>query len=119
MEIVVEFVVKDVFKASEFYTKYLGFEVEFTEYDPVSWIQLKNGDTRLMLVTYDYTKDDIEGFKGYTVSTNLYKFRYDSLDKIKEIYELMKKDNKEFFLDCNFPAIIPAQSHARVGCCLN
>ena len=42
---------------------------------------------------------DIEGFKDYTLSTNLYKFRYDSLDKIKEIYELMKKDNKDFFLD--------------------
>ena len=99
MDVVIEFVVKDVLKSAEFYTKYLGFEIEFTEYDPVSWIQLKNGDTRLMLVTYDYTKEDINGFKDYTLSTNLYKFRYDSLDKIKEIYELMKKDNKEFFLD--------------------
>ncbi len=99
MEVVLEFVVEDVFKASEFYTKYLGFEIEFTEYEPVSWMQLKNGDTRIMLVTYDYTKKDIEGFKDYTLSTNLYKFRYDSLDEIKEIYELMKKDNKDFFLD--------------------
>lgn len=99
MEVIIEFVVADIAKASEFYTKYLGFEIEFSEYEPVSWMQLKNGNTRLMLVTYDYAKEDIKGFKGYTQSTNLYKFRYNSLEKVKEIYENMKKDNKLFFLD--------------------
>ena len=99
MEVIIEFVVADIAKASEFYTKYLGFEIEFSEYEPVSWMQLKNGNTRLMLVTYDYTKEDIKGFKEYTKSTNLYKFRYNSLEKVKEIYENMKKDNKLFFLD--------------------
>lgn len=99
MEVIIEFVVADIAKASEFYTKYLGFEIEFSEYEPVSWMQLKNGNTRLMLVTYDYTKEDIKGFKEYTQSTNLYKFRYNSLEKVKEIYENMKKDNKLFFLD--------------------
>lgn len=52
-----------------------------------------------MLVTYDYAKKDIPNFKKYTTSTNLYKFRYDSLDQIKKIYEEIKKDNKEIFLD--------------------
>ena len=99
MNIVLEFVVKDIFKTADFYTKYFGFEIEFTEYEPVSWMQLKNGNTRLMLVTYDYTKNDIDGFKSYTRSTNLYKFCYDSLDKINEIYEKLKSDNKEIFLD--------------------
>ena len=99
MEIVIEFVVKDIFKSSEFYTKYLGFKIEFTEYDPVEWMQLRNGNTIIMLVTYDYAKRDIEEFKDFTKSTNLYKFRYDSLDEVKEIYELMKKDNKNIFLD--------------------
>lgn len=99
MEVIVEFVVSDIFKASEFYTKYLGFKIDFTEYEPISWMQLSNGNTIIMLVTYDYTKGDIEGFKDYTLSTNLYKFTYDNLDKIKEIYELCKKDNKEIFLD--------------------
>lgn len=99
MEIVIEFVVKDIFKSAEFYTKYLGFEIELTEYEPVSWMQLKNNNTTIMLVTYDYTKNDIPGFKEYTPSTNLYKFRYESLDKIKNIYESLKKDNRELFLD--------------------
>lgn len=99
MEIIIELVVKDIYKSAMFYTNYLGFEVDFTEYEPVSWMQLKNGNTKLMLVTYDYTKNDIEGFKEYTQSTNLYKFCYGSLDKIKEIYEKLKKDNKEIFLD--------------------
>ena len=72
MNIVIEFVVKDIFKAASFYTKYFGFEIEFSEYDPVSWMQLKNENTTLMLVTYDYAKEDIEGFKEYTSSTNLY-----------------------------------------------
>lgn len=99
METVIEFVVNDINKSSSFYTKYLGFEVEFTEYEPVSWMQLKNGNTRIMLVTYDYAKDDIKGFKEFTNLTNLYKFRYESLDQIKEIYEKMKNDNKDIFLD--------------------
>ena len=52
-----------------------------------------------MLVTYDYAKNDIENFKEYTVSTNLYKFRYDSLEKIREIYNQLKENNESFFLD--------------------
>lgn len=99
MEIVIEFVVLDIFKSSEFYTKYLGFTIELTEYDPISWMQLRNGNTIIMLVTYDYTKKDIIGFKKNTKSTNLYKFCYDSLDKVKELYNILKKDNKKFFLD--------------------
>ena len=99
MDIVIEFVVKDIFKSAEFYTKYLGFEIEFTEYEPISWMQLKNGNVTLMLVTYEYAKKDIPNFKQFSVSTNLYKFRYDSLDKVKEIYESLMKDNKEIFLD--------------------
>lgn len=99
MDIVIEFVVSDIFKSAEFYTKYLGFEIEFTEYEPVSWMQLKNENVTIMLVTYDYAEKDIPGFKEYTLSTNLYKFRYESLDKLKEIYESLKRDNKEIFLD--------------------
>ena len=74
MEIVLELVVKDVEKAAEFYTKYLDFKIDFTEFEPISWIQLSNGNTRLMLVTYDFTKNDIKNFKEYTRSTNIYKF---------------------------------------------
>lgn len=99
MDIVIEFVVKDIDKSSKFYIKYLGFNIEFTENNPISWIQLRNGNMILMLVTYDYAKKDISNFKKYTTSTNLYKFRYDSLDQIKKIYEEIKKDNKEIFLD--------------------
>lgn len=98
MDIVVELVVKDIFKSAEFYTKYLGFEIEFTEYNPVAWMQLKNGNTILMLVTYDYTSHDINGFKKFTPSTNLYKFRYDNLDQIKKIYDTLIADHKEIFL---------------------
>ena len=99
MDIVIEFVVEDIFKSAEFYTKYLGFEIEFTEYEPISWMQLKNGNNTIMLVTYDYAKRDIPNFKAYTKSTNLYKFRYDSFDIIKKIYKDLKEDNKEIFLD--------------------
>lgn len=99
MNTVIEFVVSDLYKSAEFYIKYLGFKEEFTEYDPPSWMQLKNGETIIMLVTYDYAKKDIPNFKDYTLSTNLYKFRYSSLDEVKEIYENMKKDNKNIFLD--------------------
>lgn len=99
MEIVIELVVKDVFKAAEFYIEYLGFKIDFTEFEPVSWIQLRNGNTRLMLVTYDFTKNDIKNFKEYSESTNIYKFCYKSLDEVKEIYEKMKKDNKNIIVD--------------------
>ena len=99
MKIVVELVVKDIQKSSEFYTKYFGFKIDFTEYEPVSWMQLSNDNTILMLVTYDYAKEDIPGFKEYSVSTNIYKFCYNSLDEIKKINDNLKKDKKEVFLD--------------------
>ncbi len=98
MDIAIEFVVQDIFKSATFYTKYLGFEIEFTEYEPVAWMQLRNENTRIMLVTYEYAKKDIPDFKEYTLSTNLYKFRYESLDRIEAIYESLKKNNKEIFL---------------------
>ena len=97
MNIVIEFVVNDINKAASFYTKYFGFMIKYSQYEPVSWMLLKNENTELMLVTYDYTKNDIHGFKEYTQSTNLYKFQYDNLDKIKEIYKNLKKDNREIF----------------------
>ena len=34
MEIVIEFVVDDIFKSSDFYTKYLGLTIESSEYEP-------------------------------------------------------------------------------------
>ncbi len=99
MDVVIEFVVKDLYRSAEFYTKYLGFTIEFTEYDPPSWMQLKKDNTIIMLVTYDYAKMDIPNFKDFTPSTNLYKFRYASLEEIKSIYTKVKEDNKEIFLD--------------------
>lgn len=36
VETIIEFVVSDINKASLFYTKYLGFEIELTEYEPIS-----------------------------------------------------------------------------------
>lgn len=99
MDTVIEFVVNDLYKSAEFYTNYLGFTMEFTEYDPPSWMQLRKDNTIIMLVTYEYAVLDIPGFKEYTLSTNLYKFRYDSLEEIKSIYEKVKKDGKEIFLD--------------------
>ncbi len=99
MEIVLEFVVKDVIKASEFYKKYLGFKVDYTEYVPVQWAQLSKDNTRIMLVNYDFTKKDINGFKKYSESTNIYKFMFNDLDEIKKIYDKLKKDNKDIFLD--------------------
>lgn len=99
MDVVIEFVVADLYKSAEFYKNYLGFKEKFTEYDPPSWMQLRNGSTIIMLVTYDYAKIDIPNFKDYTLSTNLYKFRYSSLDEIKAIYEKVKKDDKKIFLD--------------------
>lgn len=99
MDTVIEFVVKDLYKSAEFYTKYLGFTIEFTEYDPPSWMQLRKDNTIIMLVTYEYAKIDIPNFKDYTLSTNLYKFRYSSLEEVKQIYEEVKNDDKDIFLD--------------------
>ena len=99
MDIVIEFVVKDIEKAAKFYTEYLGFKVDFCEYEPVSWMQLSSGENKIMLVTYDFTQNDIPGFKKFTPSTNLYKFRYDDLEQVKKIRSLLIENKKQIFLD--------------------
>lgn len=53
----------------------------------------------VVIRTYVWYNWYIRRVISYTLSTNLYKFRYDSLDRIKEIYESLKRDNKEIFLD--------------------
>lgn len=49
MEIVIEFVVKNILKSADFYTKYLEFEIEYTEYEPISWMQLKKDNKEIYL----------------------------------------------------------------------
>ncbi len=52
VNIVNELVVDNVKKSSNFYKENFGFEIEFVDGDPIVWMQMKNGNVRIMLEEY-------------------------------------------------------------------
>lgn len=102
VNIVNEFVVDDMQKSIAFYQENLGFAIELTEEDnePYSWVQMKCGETRIMLETYVSACQEILGFPSKTETTNLLKFKFkNTREELKEFYNVLKEKHVEFFMD--------------------
>lgn len=102
VSIVNEFVVEDMQKSIAFYRENLGFEIELTEEEkePFSWVQMKCGETRIMLEDYFSVCQEIPKFPSKADSTNLIKFKYNNTHKeIKEFYNTLKEKQVEFFME--------------------
>lgn len=102
VNIVNEFVVDNMQKSIAFYQENLGFEIELTEEEnePYTWVQMKCGETRIMLEDYLSICQEISKFPSKTNTTNLVKFKYNNTNKeIKDFYNVLKEKQVEFFMD--------------------
>lgn len=99
VNIVNELVVDNVKKSSNFYKENFGFEIEFVDGDPIVWMQMKNGNVRIMLEEYSKVCEEIRGFPIKNNASNLIKFKYDNESEVKNIYEKLKKNNVLIFME--------------------
>ena len=52
-----------------------------------------------MLEEYDTVKNSISNYPNKVNSSNLIKFEYNELEEIKELYEILKENDIEFFME--------------------
>ncbi|NDV96787.1 hypothetical protein D0T84_18010 [Dysgonomonas sp. 521] len=101
VDLVPEFIVKDISKSIEFYQNSLNFEVEFAAPDepPYTWAQLKIGDRRIMMQDHKETQNEISEFPNQLSSTALFVLKYDNVDKAKTLYNSLQNKGVQFFSD--------------------
>lgn len=99
INIINEFTVKNINKAVKFYEDSFNFEVEETDGNPITWVQMKKGDVIIMLEDYKEVIKEIDRFPIKTNTSNLVKFKYDNIEEVEEIYKNFKKKDIEFFME--------------------
>ncbi len=99
INIINEFTVKNIDKAVKFYENSFNFEVEETDGNPITWVQMKKGDVIIMLEDYKEVIKEIDKFPIKTNTSNLVKFKYDNIEEVEEIYKNFKKKDIEFFME--------------------
>lgn len=97
--IINELIVDNVQNSIKFYEENFGFIVEFTEGEPIIWAQLKKDELVIMLEEYKTVKNSISNYPNKVNTSNLIKFEYDELEEIKELYEILKENDVEFFME--------------------
>lgn len=101
MKIINELLVNDVGLAIKFYTDFLDFEIAETTGNPINWVRLVNQTAELMLEDYQCAAHEFETFPAKTDASNIIKFKFDDIMKVKSVYNKMQKNNIKIFKDLN------------------
>lgn len=99
INIINEFTVSNINDSIIFYKDIFDFEVEYTDGNPITWVQIKKDTKRIMLEDYQTVKKEINGFSEKVASSNLIKFEYDNLDEFITLYNNCKTHKCSFFMD--------------------
>ncbi len=99
-ELIIELIVKDIKKSTDYYCKYFDFKVDmkFPDNDDFTWIQLTNNNNKIMMQDYNETKKEINNLPN-SVSSNIMLLKYNDVSKLKEIYNMIISDNIKIFMD--------------------
>lgn len=97
--IINELTVENVQNSIKFYEDNFKFRTEITEGEPITWAQLRKDEVIIMLEEYDTVKNSISNYPNKVNSSNLIKFEYNELEEIKELYEILKENDIEFFME--------------------
>ena len=99
INIINEYTVSNINDSIIFYKDIFDFEVEYTDGNPITWVQIKKDNIRIMLEDYQTVKKDINFFSEKVASSNLIKFEYDNFDEFTTLYNKCKTHNCSFFMD--------------------
>lgn len=99
INIINEFTVNDIKKTVEFYKNNFNFEIDQTDGNPITWVQMKRENIIIMIEDYKEVCEEIYKFPVKTNTSNLVKFKYDNDEEIKQMYKDLKAKNIEFFME--------------------
>ena len=99
-DLVIELVVKDIYKSVDFYSKYLDFKINMKapDKDSYTWVELSNNNFKIMMQDEKETRNEMINFPKELSSSNIILLKYD-LNKTKEIYEVTIKEGITLFMD--------------------
>lgn len=99
VEIVNELTVSNIESSIEFYKNIFNFEIEYTDGNPINWVQLKKDNLIIMLEDYNEVTKEIENFPIKTDSSNIIKFEYNDLEEFKILYNNCKNQDCTFCME--------------------
>ncbi len=99
INIINELTVSNINDSLKFYKEIFDFEIEYTDGNPITWVQIRRDNMRLTLEDYQTVKKEINNFPLKVISSNLIKFEYDNLDEFKTLYNNCKTHLCSFFMD--------------------
>ncbi len=97
--IINELTVSNIESSIDFYRNIFNFEIEYTDGNPITWVQLKKDNFRIMLEDYNVVTKEIEKFPLKTNSSNIIKFEYDDFEEFKNLYNKCKNEFCEFCME--------------------
>ena len=98
LEVVNEFVVNDINKTIDFYSKYLNFEIVETDGKPITWIKMRKDNVTIMFETYESVYKEINNYPKKTETSNIIKFKYNNKEIVNKLYNIMCNNNIEIFM---------------------
>ena len=97
--IINELVVSNVSDSVKFYENNFGFILEDSFGEPIIWAMLKKDNVVLMFEDYNEACNEMNNYPPKVNSSNLIMFEYSDQESAKNLYNLLKENNVEFFKD--------------------
>ena len=99
VNVVNELVVSNVSDSVKFYEDNFGFILEDSFGDPTTWAMVKKDNIVLMFEDYNEACNEMNNYPPKVNSSNLIMFEYSDQKSAKNLYNLLKENNVEFFKD--------------------
>lgn len=99
ISVINELVVSDVSKSVKFYEDNFEFKLEDSFGELIVWAMVKKDNIVLMFEDYNEACNEVNNYPPKVNSSNLIMFEYSDQDSAKNLYELLKRNNVEFFKD--------------------
>ncbi len=97
--IINELTVSNIESSIDFYRNIFNFEIEYTDGNPITWVQLRKDNFRIMLEDYNIVTKEIEKIPLKTNSSNIIKFEYNDFEEFKNLYNKCKNEFCEFCME--------------------
>lgn len=99
ISVINELVVSDVSRSVKFYEDNFEFKLGDSFGEPIVWAMVKKDNIVLMFEDYNEVCNEIENYPKKVDNSNLIMFEYSDQESAKNLYELLKRNNVEFFKD--------------------
>ncbi len=101
VEIENELVVDDIEKSLMFYETIFGYKLIDSCGEPIVWAKIKKDNCTMMLQSYKEICNEINNYPKKTNTSNIIMFRFDNKNKLLELYNEIKENKINIFLEYN------------------